>query len=150
MFNVQKVSLINEPNRLIKTIEKFMNTFDVHTENEIDPKNQLLEEDVTILEEYDDNEDIEKMGSLSNYDENAITYFAGFVVRRCFKKINCDNCRNTMMKTPMDDQTTNEKYIEFREYPNPDEDAPVVTKLVRPTTLLTNVIKIQLMTFNRT
>jgi len=53
-----------------------------------------------------------------------------------------------MMKTPMDDATTNEKYIEFREYPNPDEDAPTVTKLVRPTTLFAKIVEIQLQTFN--
>jgi len=54
-----------------------------------------------------------------------------------------------MMKTPMDDTTENEKYIEFREYPNIDEDAPIVTKLIRPTTLFTKVIETQLMAFNR-
>jgi len=30
------------------------------------------------------------------------------------------------MKTPMDEFTANEKYIEFREYPNTDEDVPTV------------------------
>lgn len=40
-----------------------------------------------------------------------------------------------MMKTPMDAAIENEKYIEFREYPNIDEDAPTVTKLIRPTAL---------------
>jgi hypothetical protein len=54
------------------------------------------------------------------------------------------------MKTPMAESTANEKYIEFREYPNIDEDAPIVTKLVRPTTLFTNIAKPQLMAFNRT
>lgn len=55
-----------------------------------------------------------------------------------------------MMKTPMDESTENEKYIEFREYENEDEDAPTVTKLVRPTTLYTNITKTQLMAFNHT
>lgn len=50
----------------------------------------------------------------------------------------------------MDESTANEKYIEFREYSNKDEDAPTVTKLVRPTTLFTNIMKLQLLTFNRT
>lgn len=142
-------SLINEPSRLIKRIEKSMNTSDV-TENEVDPETQLLETDVDILEKYDENKNIENMESLSNYDENVITYFAGFAARRCFEKTNCKNCRDVMMKTPMDDQTANEKYIEFREYSNTDEDAPAVTKLIRPTTLFTNIVKIQLMTFSRT
>lgn len=54
-----------------------------------------------------------------------------------------------MLKTPMEDATPNEKYIEYREYPNADEDAPIVTKLVRPPSLFTDVIKTQLMSFNR-
>jgi len=47
------------------------------------------------------------------------------------------------MKTPMDNAIANGKYIEFREYPNPDEDS-TVTKLIRPTTLFAKVIEIQL------
>lgn len=90
------------------------------------------------------------MELLSNYDENAVTYFAGFAARRCFEKINCKNCCDIMIKTPIDDQTTNAKYIEFREYSNTNEDAPAVTKLIRPTTLFTNIVKIQLKTFSRT
>jgi len=31
--------------------------------------------------------------------------------------------------------------IEFREYSNEDKDAPTVTKLVHPTTLITNITK---------
>lgn len=54
------------------------------------------------------------------------------------------------MKTPMDKSTVNEKYIEFREYPNADEDAPTVTKLVRPTSFFINIMKIQLLVFNKT
>jgi len=52
------------------------------------------------------------------------------------------------MKTPMDKSTANEKYIEFREFPNTDEDAPTVTKLVRPTNFFINIVKIQLLVFN--
>jgi len=85
-----------------------------------------------------------------NYDENAIAFFARFVARRNIAKSNCDHCRNDMMKTPMDESAANEKYIEFREYLNEDEDAPTVTKLVRPTTLFTNITKTQLMAFNCT
>lgn len=109
----------------------------------------LLPTDMNILEEYHDIEDIENINALSNYDENAIAFFAGFVARRSVAKSNCDNCRNIMMKTPMDNPTSNEKYVEFREYQNADEDAPTVTKLTRPTIAFTNVIKTQLMTFNR-
>jgi len=53
------------------------------------------------------------------------------------------------MKTPMNDATENEKYIEFREYSN-SEDAPTVTKLIRPTDLFAKIVETQLMTFNRT
>jgi len=55
-----------------------------------------------------------------------------------------------MMKTPMDESTANDKYIKYREYANEDEDAPIVTKLIRPTTLFTNISKTQLTVFNRT
>lgn len=47
-------------------------------------------------------------------------------------------------------RNSNEKYIQFREYPNEDEDASTVTKLMRPTINFKNVIKAQLMAFNRT
>lgn len=63
---------------------------------------------------------------------------------------NCDNCCDNMLKTPMNDAIVNEKYIQFREYPNEDEDASTVTKLMRPTINFKNVIKAQLMAFNRT
>ncbi|XP_025163603.1 uncharacterized protein LOC112590642, partial [Harpegnathos saltator] len=72
-----------------------------------------------------------------------------YVARRCIEKNDCNYCRQIMLKTPMEDVTANEKYIEYREYPNADEDAPIVTKLVRPTNLFINIIKTQLMTFNR-
>lgn len=54
------------------------------------------------------------------------------------------------MKTPIDKSTANEKYIQFREYPNADEDASTVTKLVRPTSFFINIIRIQLFVFNKT
>lgn len=37
---------------------------------------------------------------------------------------NCENCRDDIMKTPMNDATANEKYIEFRKYSNENDDAP--------------------------
>jgi len=43
----------------------------------------------------------------------------------------------------MDNATANEKYIEFRECPNEDEDAPTMTKLVRPTIVFINIVKTQ-------
>lgn len=49
------------------------------------------------------------MNPLNIYDQNAITFFAGYVARKSIAKTNCDNCRNVMMKTPMDNATENEK-----------------------------------------
>ena len=53
------------------------------------------------------------------------------MARRSITKTNCENCRNKIMKTLMEDATANEKYIEHRKYQNEDEDAPTITKLVR-------------------
>jgi len=55
-----------------------------------------------------------------------------------------------MTKTPMDNTTANKIYIEHYEYENEDKDAPTVTKLMRPTTVFVNIMKTQLVTFNRT
>lgn len=125
---LESESLINQPSLLVKQIENNMNE-NYAAEYDINLENELLIEDTEIFEEYDNVEDIENTNILGNYDENAIAYFAGFVACRSIKKSNCDKCRNNMIKTPMDEETSNEKYIEFREYPNIDEDAPTVTKL---------------------
>lgn len=109
-------------------------------------ENELFAEDIEFIEDYINDENINH----SSYDENAVKYFVGFIARRIVKKRNCENCRDDMCKTPMDGAAADEKYIEFREYPNQDEDAPIVTKLVRPTTIFTNIVKTQLMVFNRT
>lgn len=94
-------------------------------------------------------EDAENVEPLNIYDQSAVAFCAGYIARRSVAKTKCDNCRNYMMKTPMDNAAENEMYIEFREYPNADEDAPTVTKLVRPTNLFTKVIQTQLMAFSR-
>jgi len=150
-------ALINKPNQLIKMIENRMNKNNVAIiDDDVDDDDDdnvasitnLFNKHADILEECD--LDTENVSILSNYDENAITFFAGYVTRRCIERNNCQNCRATMLKTPMEDATPNEKYIEYREYSNADEDAPTVTKLARPTSLFTDVIKTQLMSFNRT
>lgn len=150
-------ALINKPNQITKTIENCMkeNNFAAvdDVDNDVDDADltevtDLLDNHADILEEYD--VDANNVSILSNYDENAITYFAGYVARRCIEKNDCDNCRATMLKTPMEDVTPNERYIEHREYTNADEDAPIITKLSRPTSLFIDVIKTQLMSFNRT
>jgi hypothetical protein len=133
--------LINSPTKLIKSIETCMTASNISVQHEIDPEDELFNDDVNILEEYDN---AGNKSSLSTYDYNAIAYFAGYVARKSIAQTKCDNCRNIMMKTPMDDATANEKYIELREFSNSDEDAPSVTKLIRPTTLFAKVIEIQL------
>ncbi|KAL6423073.1 hypothetical protein ACFW04_010507 [Cataglyphis niger] len=89
-------------------------------------------------------------GYIQTSDKGNVQWPERYVARRCIEKSNCQNCRATMLKTPMEDATPNEKYIEYREYPNIDEDAPTVTKLTRPTSLFIDIIKTQLMSFNRT
>jgi len=101
-----------------------------------------------ILEEFDNIKDAENVEPLNIYDQNAVAFFAGYIARQSVVKTKCDNCRNCMMKTPMDNVTENEIYIEYREYPNADEDAPTITKLIRPTDVFTKVVQTQLMTFN--
>lgn len=94
-------------------------------------------------------QNLQKITKLDIYNQNVIAFFAGYIARNNIRKTNYNDCRNIIMKTPMDDATENEIYIEFREYPNPDENAPAVTKLVRPTELFSKVIEIQLKAFNR-
>lgn len=125
-----------------------METSNTALECDVDQNDNLLAEDANIIEEYFNYEDFENEQH-SSYDVNAVTYFAGFVARRSLEKNNCDKCRNIMMKTLMNKSTANEKYIQFREYPNIDEDAPIVTKLVRPTSYFTNIMRIQLLAFNK-
>lgn len=146
---VEAESLINPPSKLVRTVENVLNENHATVEHDIEPENELLIEDTEIIEKYDIVEECENINSLTTYDRNAIAFFAGYVARRSITKTNCDNCRDIMMKTPMDDVTEDEKYIEYREYTNKDEGAPTVTKLIRPTTLFTNVIETQLMAFNR-
>lgn len=123
-------TLINQPSEVTKTIEIVMNTSSACPEYDIHEDNDLLEKNLSnIIEEYFDYED-KNSDQRSTYDDNAIAYFTGFVARRSIEKSNCDQCRNIMMKSPMDMLASNEKYIEFREYQNADEDAPIVTKLI--------------------
>ncbi|XP_025158821.1 uncharacterized protein LOC112589504 [Harpegnathos saltator] len=89
------------------------------------------------------------MGYILASDKGNVQCSERYVARRCIEKNDCNYCRQIMLKTPIKDVTANEKYIEYREYPNADEDAPIVTKLVRPTNLFINIIKTQLMAFNR-
>lgn len=148
-------ALINKPNQVIKTVKNCMSANNVvavdDVEDNVDDADlvtELLDKHSDILEDYD--VDINNVSILNNYDDNATTYFAGYVAQRCIEKNNCENCRTTMLKTPMEDATPNERYIEYCEYPNADKDAPTVTKLTRLTSLFINKIKTQLMSFNRT
>lgn len=148
---IESETLINRANEVIKTMENCLSTNNAVAtdENDLESNIEFLTNNQEFFEEWNDIE-VEHINKLSNYDENAVTYFAGYVARRCIQQSKCDNCRSTMLKTPMEDAASNEEYIEYREYYNEDEDAPVVTKLVRPTSLFINIIKTQLISFNRT
>lgn len=128
-------ALINKPNKLIKTIENHISKnnvaiIDHDIDDDVASITNLFNKYADILEECD--LDTENVNILSNYDENAITSFAGYVAQRYIERNNYQNCRATMLKTPMENATLNEKYIE---YPNADEDAPTVTKLARQASL---------------
>ncbi|XP_026830028.1 uncharacterized protein LOC113563103 [Ooceraea biroi] len=147
---IEAESLINSPSHLVKTLEKSLNTNHTNIQCDTNSEDDSFLEDVEMLKEYDNIRDAENVDPLNIYNENAITYFAGYIARRSVAKTKCDNCRNCMMKTPMDSAAENEMYIEFREYPNADEDAPTVTKLVRPKDIFIKVVQTQLEVFNRT
>jgi len=70
-------ALITQPSRLIKAVEKVINTSTFTVENDDFESDSFLE-DAQLLEEYVNFEDIENI-NLYSYDENAIAYFAGFV-----------------------------------------------------------------------
>jgi hypothetical protein len=142
-------SLINPPNPLVKTIENSLNASHNVVQCDANSEDESFIEEVQIFEKYDNVENAENVDPLNIYDQNAVAFFAGYIARQSIAKTKCDNCRNCMMKTPMDNAAENEMYIEFREYPDADEDAPTVTKLIRPTDLFTKVVQTQLMTFNR-
>lgn len=89
--------LINPPTDVIKAIENSMSTSHSFVQHDIDPEDELFANDVDILEQYDNTEDTGNINSLISYDENAIAYFAGYVVRKSITKSNCDNCENVVM-----------------------------------------------------
>jgi hypothetical protein len=88
-----KLLLMNRNNGLVKAIEKVMSTSNAPVQNENEHESELLDENAKLfLQEYDI-EEIENINPIdSNYDENAIAYFAGFVARRSFTTNSCDNC----------------------------------------------------------
>ncbi|KMQ84980.1 transposable element p transposase, partial [Lasius niger] len=116
--------LINSPSHLVKTLEDSLSANHTVVQSDANSEDESFVEDTQFLEEYDNVRDAENVESLNIYDQNAVAFFAGYIARRSVAKTKCDNCRNYMMKTPMDNVTENEMYIEYREYPNADEDAP--------------------------
>lgn len=85
----------------------------------------------------------------SVYEQNAVNYFAGYVGQRQMRKYPCDNCRNDILKTPMDERSSTEMYTEFREYGHQDAEAPAVTWLSRPTEKFESIVGVQLEAFGR-
>ncbi|XP_076290938.1 uncharacterized protein LOC143214141 [Lasioglossum baleicum] len=86
----------------------------------------------------------------SFYEETSITYFAGYIVHHIMRKYDCTECRNSMLKTPLDVMEPAENYIATREYSDDDDDdeyAPDVTKLSRPTEAFVKIITTQLKIF---
>lgn len=79
----ETVTLINQLSKLTKAIENVMETSSTTPEYDVDQNNKLLAEDVNIIEEYFNYEDMENEQH-NSYDDNAITFFAGFVVCRSF------------------------------------------------------------------
>lgn len=119
---------------------------------------ELFEEETESAERRSlghDFELIDKNGGLASndtsersvYEDNAVTFFAGYIAFRMMKKNHCERCQNEMTKTPMEGSTADEMYIQFKEYENPDEDAPKVTKLTRPTDQFTGIVDVQLRAF---
>jgi hypothetical protein len=80
---------------------------------DVNSEDESFMEDVQIFKEYDNIQDRDEDNTLNIYDQNAVAFFAGYIARRSFAKIKYDNCRDCMMKTPMDNATKNEMYIEF-------------------------------------
>lgn len=144
-------ALINKPTKIVKTVENCLHKTNVTAADEEDVDEEDVESNIDrYIDMLGECEDVkmEQKNINSSYDENAVTYFAGYVARRCFEKTNCNECRTAMLKTPMDDASANEKYIEYHEYPNIDEDAPAVIKLARPTNRFIDIMKTQLKAFN--
>ena len=83
----------------------------------------------------------------SVYERNAVTFFAGYIASKSFLRSKCEACRESMMKTPMEESQDNEYYIRLREYKNLDEDAPEVEKLTRSTNQFTKNVHHQLKSF---
>jgi len=71
-----------------------------------------LQKMIEIFEICDNINDLENLNPPNTY-QNAVTYFAEYIARKTIVITNCENCRDIMLKTPMDDATENEKYIEF-------------------------------------
>lgn len=87
------------------------------------------------------------LGDRCLYEQNAINYFAGYIAQRQMRKFPCENCRNDILKTPMEGRSPTEMYTEFREYEHYDEDSPSVTWLSRPTEKFLHIVGAQLEAF---
>lgn len=85
---------------------------------------------------------------INRYEKNTITYFSGYVARWIINHTNCENCRETFMKTPMDSSNNNEMFIRFQEYTHNDEYEPEVVWLTRPTDNFAYLIGAQLEAFD--
>ena len=83
------------------------------------------------------------------YEQNAITYFAGYVAHKSLEKSHCPTCEKDLMKDASESGSSNETYINFREYPHSDTEAHPVTFLIRTTELLAKVVNCQFEAFDK-
>lgn len=82
---IESEALINKPNQVIKSVENCMIESNVAAVHDIDDDDidkvvsvtELLDKHANIFEECDVNIDNESV--FSNYNKNAIAYFAGYV-----------------------------------------------------------------------
>lgn len=75
---IENETFINRANEIIKTMENCLSTNNaiVTDENDLESNIEFLTNNQEFFEEWNDIE-VEHINKLSNYDENAVTYFAG-------------------------------------------------------------------------
>lgn len=93
-----------------------------------------------------ENCDVSQFNNVSSgfYEQNAIVFCAGYIVYRKLLRNPCNRCQEDILKYPMESASSEEMYIEFREYENIDVDAPKITKLKRPTEIFASIVETQL------
>ena len=89
------------------------------------------------------------MDAKFTYEQSAITYFSGYVARKSLENIHCPMCEKDLMKDASESGTSNETYINFREYSHSDPKAEPVTFLIKQTEQFVKVVICQLEAFDK-